>query len=52
MGAHRLEWPDLRGRMKYRIALHKSDEGFAVITVMPYPQASDPLSSSVQSAEP
>ena len=37
------------GRLSFS---NKSDEGFAVITVMPYPQASDPLSSSVQSAEP
>lgn len=29
-----------------------SEEGFAVVAVLPYPQASDPLSSSVQSAEP
>jgi two-component system sensor histidine kinase UhpB len=31
---------------------NKSDEGFAVIAVLPYLQASDPISSSVQSAEP
>ena len=31
---------------------NRSEEGFAVVAVLPYPQASDPLSSSVQSAEP
>ena len=31
---------------------NKSDEGFAVVAVLPDLQASDPLSSSVQSAEP
>jgi signal transduction histidine kinase len=30
----------------------ESEEGFAVVAVMPYPQASDPVSSPVQSAEP
>jgi len=30
----------------------KPAEGFEVIAVLPYPQASDPVSSSVQSAEP
>ena len=31
---------------------NKSEEGFAVIAVLPYPQASVSISSSVQSAEP
>jgi two-component system sensor histidine kinase UhpB len=30
----------------------KSDGGFAVVAVLPYPQMSEPVSSSVQSAEP
>jgi two-component system sensor histidine kinase UhpB len=31
---------------------NKSDEGFAVVAVLPHLQASDPVSSSVESAEP
>jgi len=30
----------------------KSEEGFAVVAVLPYPQAPEPVSSSVQSVEP
>ena len=31
---------------------NKSDEGFAVVAVLPYPQPLDPVSSSVEAAEP
>jgi signal transduction histidine kinase len=31
---------------------NKSNEGFAVVAVLPYRQASNPVSSSLQSAEP
>jgi two-component system sensor histidine kinase UhpB len=39
----------LGGRLSFST---KSEEGFAVVAVLPYPQASDSVSSSLQSAEP